>query len=72
MGYLPVGITETDARSAMLDLRRREVELEERRYADSKKSRVWENLIRAAGVAIPVLTFFGFQQYFAAQRKKKR
>lgn len=72
MSYLPTGSTETDARNEMLDLRRREVELAELRYAESKKSRVWENLIRAAGVAIPVLTFFGFQQYFAAQRKKKR
>lgn len=70
MSYVPVGITEEESRDAMLDLRRREVSILEKQYADSQKSKTWENLIKAATVVIPLLTFFGVKEYFKSRRRR--
>lgn len=69
MSYLPVGITEEQHREEMLTLRRREVDLGERRYADAKAGKFWKHLATLATIGIPLATFFGVKEYLKRRRK---
>ncbi|MFH1834242.1 MAG: hypothetical protein ABH877_04385 [bacterium] len=72
MSYLPQGITEEERADAMLDLRRREVLLQEKAYTEKQSGKFWRYLSTFATVGLPVLTFLGFREYFAAKRRRER
>jgi len=72
MGYIPQGITEEERADAMLDLRRREVVLKEKAYAEKRAGKFWGYISTFATVGLPVLTFLGFREYFAAKRRRKK
>jgi hypothetical protein len=62
--HTPVGLTEEDERTIMVELRRQEVGLEERRLEAERKRGFWEALQAIALIGIPIATFFGLQRYF--------
>ena len=71
MSYIPTGITTEEREDALLALRRREVELREREFTEKQRTRLWTYLTTFATVGLPILTFLGFKEYFAARRRRK-
>lgn len=71
MAYVGTGSTESEYRDAMIAMRKRELDLAERRYEESKKGAFWKNFATVATVAVPLLTFFGVKEYLAARRRRR-
>jgi hypothetical protein len=71
MSYTPTGFT-PEQEEELLQLRRREMELREKDYADKGKGKVWDNLKIFVSVGVPLITFFGLKEAFAAKKRRKR
>jgi adenine/guanine phosphoribosyltransferase-like PRPP-binding protein len=59
---MPVGLTEEEERDALLELRRREVELAEHDFAHRRKSAKWDVIATIGTAVIPIATFLGLQR----------
>lgn len=70
MSYVPVGISEEEHREKMLDLRRREVQLQEAAAQSSKADRFWSIAGTVVSVAIPAVTFLGLASWFKIGENK--
>ena len=67
MSYISQGMTEEEFRDAELEIRKRELELQERAAI---KSTFWKDLATVASALIPVVTFLGLQSYFQFKARK--